>query len=209
MTCTPRIAGAVLVTFALAAASAAAAKPPAKIVFPLVGAAVYTDDFGEARSQGGHEGNDILAARRAPAVATEAGTVRFWTTSWQAGCMLYLYGESGTMYLYVHLNNDLGTRNDNRGTCVPGVAYAPGLKDGQAVAAGQLVGFVGDSGDADGLHPHLHFELHPNGGAAVSPYRLLRRAEHLTEPTPAPGTVTAPTAATALTAATRSPQARL
>ena len=115
-------------------------------------------------------------------MAAEAGKIRVWTTSATAGCMLYLDGRSGTTYLYIHLNNDLGAGNDNRGSCVDGVAYAPSLEDGQLVAAGELVGFVGDSGDADGMHPHLHFELHPGGGAAVSPYAWLRRAKHLTVP---------------------------
>ena len=44
---------------------------------------------------------------RTPAIAVEAGKVKYWTTSARAGCMLYLYGESGTTYLYIHLNNDL------------------------------------------------------------------------------------------------------
>ena len=159
-----------------------AGKPPARIVFPIVGEAAFRDDFGEPRGQGGHEANDIMAERRAPVVAVEDGKVRFWTTSSRAGCMLYLYGASGTTYYYIHLNNDLGPGNDNRGKCEPGTAYAPGLKDGQAVVAGQLVGYVGDSGDADGLHPHLHFELRPGDGSAVSPYRWLKRAVRLPSP---------------------------
>jgi len=175
-----RITFALLVTLVLAASAAAAPrKQTPRLIFPVVGTVAYTDDFGDARAGGRHEGNDILAARHAPAVAVEAGKVEFWTTSAQAGCMLYLRGASGTTYLYIHLNNDLTSRNDNRGQCVAGTAYAPGLKSGMRVAAGELIGFVGDSGDANGIHPHLHFEVHPNGGAAVDPYSFLQKAQPL------------------------------
>jgi hypothetical protein len=151
----------------------------AEIVFPVVGPVSYTDDFGDPRPGGPHQGNDIMAEKRQLAVAAEAGKVKFWTTSAGAGCMLYLYGRSGTTYLYIHLNNDLTQKNDNRGKCVAGTAYAQGLASGDSVQAGQPVGFVGDSGDADGIHPHLHFEVHPGGKAAVDPYPYLRRASHL------------------------------
>jgi hypothetical protein len=147
-----------------------------RIVFPVVGRVQYTNDFGAPRPQGPHEGNDIMAPRRALAVAAEAGKIKFWTHSAAAGCMLYLYGKSGTTYLYIHLNNDLTNRNDNRGKCVAGVSYAPGLKDGARVKAGQLLGFVGDSGDANGVATHLHFEVHPHDGGAVNPYKYLNRA---------------------------------
>jgi len=162
-----------------ASAGTAHAAVPDRIIFPVVGPVTYQDDFGDPRGQGGHQGNDIMAARKAPAVAVEGGKVSFWTTSSRAGCMLYLYGRSGTTYLYIHLNNDLTMKNDNRAGCKTGFAYAPGLKSGERVRAGQLIGYVGDSGDADGIHPHLHFELHPNGGGAVSPYSWLRRGRKL------------------------------
>ena len=152
---------------------------PDPLVFPVVGEVSYENDFGDPRPQGRHEGDDILAERRAPVVAVEAGTVKFWTTSAAAGCMLYLYGDSGTTYLYIHLNNDVTDDDDNRGACEPGVSYAAGLADGDEVAAGELVGYVGNSGDANGLHPHLHFEVHPHDGKAVSPYRHLKHAEPL------------------------------
>jgi Peptidase family M23 len=150
-----------------------------QIVFPVLGRTQLTNSFGDPRGQGAHEGEDIMAPRKAPALAAEAGRVKFHTGSGRAGCMLYLYGDSGTKYMYIHLNNDLTMTNDNRGTCVQGVAFARGLKDGQRVLAGQPVGFVGDSGDADGISPHLHFEMHPGGGAAVAPYPHLRVAKRL------------------------------
>jgi hypothetical protein len=166
----------------LLTAGAAAASPAGKVpqlVFPVLGEATWQDDFGDARGQGSHEGNDIMAPRKALALAAEAGTVKFHTTSSRAGCMLYLDGASGTEYLYIHLNNDLTSGNDNQGSCVQGVAYAKGLKNGQKVAAGQPIGYVGDSGDANGISPHLHFEVHPNGGGAVNPFSHLRTARRL------------------------------
>jgi hypothetical protein len=175
-------------TIAAGSASSSAGRDPVDptsaaagdaIVFPVVGTARYGDDFGDARGQGRHEGTDIMAPRRALAVAAEAGRVKFWTTSSRAGCMLYLYGKSGTTYLYIHLNNDLGSGNDNRGTCVPGVAYARGLTSGAKVVAGQHIAFVGDSGDANGIHPHLHFEVHPKDGAATDPYPFLQAGRRL------------------------------
>jgi len=161
------------------ASGASAAAPPSKIVFPVLGTVSYGDDFGEARPGGAHQGIDIVAPKRSPALAAEAGRVEFWTHSASAGCMLYLHGRSGTDYDYIHLNNDRTLKNDNRGKCVPGTAYAKGLKDGAKVAAGQVIGYVGDSGDANGIHAHLHFELHPRGKSAVDPYPWLQRATHL------------------------------
>jgi len=150
---------------------------PEHIIFPVVGKVQYIDDFGAPRPGGPHQGNDIIAAKKSPAVAAEAGKVKYWTTSASAGCMLYLYGDSGTTYLYIHLNNDLTMRNDNRGKCVTGTAYA--VKNGAKVAAGQQIGYVGNSGDADGGSSHLHFEVHPGGGKAVSPYPYLQKAYKL------------------------------
>jgi Peptidase family M23 len=161
-----------------ASAGAEAAAVP-HLIFPVLGPASFGNDFGDARGQGTHEGIDIMAPRRAPVLAAEAGTVEFWTTSWRAGCMLYLHGESGTTYLYIHLNNDLGPENDNRGTCVPGVAYAKGLRNRAKVAAGEVIAYNGDSGDADGIHPHLHFEVHPGGNGLANPYKHLLRARKL------------------------------
>lgn len=169
----------VLALLLLTLASGAGAATPQKIVFPVLATTSFGDDFGDPRAGGVHQGIDIMAPKRSLALAAEAGKVEFWTRSASAGCMLYLHGQSGTDYYYIHLNNDRTLRNDNRGKCVAGTAYAKGLKNGAKVVAGQPVGYVGDSGDANGIHPHLHFELHPGRKGAVDPYPSLQRATHL------------------------------
>ncbi|HEU6445464.1 MAG TPA: M23 family metallopeptidase [Gaiellaceae bacterium] len=163
------------------AVSGSAQQQPAgkRMIFPVLGKFRYGNDYGDPRGQGRHEGIDIVAPRKALAIAAESGRVKYHFGSSRAGCMLYLHGDSGTTYLYIHLNNDLGTTNDNRGGCKPGVSFAPGLKSGMKVAAGEPIGFVGDSGDANGIEPHLHFELHPNDGASVNPFKHLNRAWRL------------------------------
>jgi Peptidase family M23 len=175
-----RTTAAILVALLAGAASAGAHAAVPRLVFPVVAKVSYTDDFGAPRGSGTHQGNDLMAAKKSKVVAVESGAVTKWTRSANAGCMLYLKGRSGTLYLFIHLNNDRTMRNDthNNSTCKNGIAYAPGLQSGETVQAGELIGFVGDSGDADGIAPHLHFELHPRGGRAVSPYRWLRGAWH-------------------------------
>jgi hypothetical protein len=170
---------------ALLAASlvAAAASPQAgsgesagqgvpRFVFPLVAQTELWDNYGDARPNGSHEGIDMENPWRAPVVAVEPGKIDYHDSG-LGGCMLYLYGRSGTMYMYIHLNDDLTARYDNRGGCKQGVAFA--VPDGARVSAGQQIAWNGDSGDAQGNH-HLHFEVHPGGGAATNPYPYLKRA---------------------------------
>ena len=142
-------------------------------MFPLVGKAELTGSWSDPRGNGRHAGEDIMSAKRAPVIAAEDGRVKWWTTSALAGCMLYLYGESGTTYLYIHLNNDATQANDNRGGCKAGVTYA--TPNGAKVQGGEQIAWNGDSGDAFG-NPHLHFEVHPSDGADVNPLPYLKAA---------------------------------
>jgi hypothetical protein len=143
-----------------------------RLVFPLVAKTELWDNYGDPRGNGRHAGIDMENPWRAPVVAVEDGRVKYWESG-LGGCMLYHYGRSGTTYLYIHLNDDLTPRNDNKGGCVQGVAFA--VPNGAKVTAGQQIGFNGDSGDASG-NPHLHFEVHPNDGGDANPFRHLKRA---------------------------------
>jgi peptidase M23-like protein len=171
------LAVAITAASAATAGDTAARKP---IVFPLLSDVPVYDNYGDPRVNGRHAGIDIEGApRRTPVLAAEAGKVEWHTTSARAGCMLYLYGASGTTYIYIHLNNDLTLRNDNRGRCELDTAYT--VKNGARVTAGEQIAYNGDSGDADG-NPHLHFEVHPNDGADVNPLPYLKSAERLLFP---------------------------
>jgi len=164
------VAGLAAVSVAPRSASGGGEGVP-RLVFPLVAKTELWDNYDDPRPNGRHAGIDMENPWRAPVVAVEAGRVKYWESG-LGGCMLYLYGRSGTTYMYIHLNNDVTAKNDNRGRCDE-VAYA--VPDGAKVGAGQQIGWNGDSGDANG-NPHLHFEVHPGGGADVNPYRHLKRA---------------------------------
>lgn len=146
------------------------------IVFPVVGKATYSNTF-SSTPKGILPGNDIIATRKSLVVAAENGTVKFVTNLQAAGCMLVLSGISGRTFEYLHLNNDLTNKNDNTGKCIAGTAYAPGLKNGQKVKAGQVIGYVGDSGVANGTQPHVHFEVHKTN--PVNPYPYLNKSQRL------------------------------
>jgi hypothetical protein len=155
---------------------------PAKKAFPVVGNVSFINDYGAPRAGGWHQGNDIMGRRHQPAIAFESGRVDKHVGSGIGTCMLYLHGRSGMTYVYIHLNNDLGPNNDNDGGCHNGVSWAKGLRDGDWVRRGELVGYVGDSGDANGIQPHLHFEIRKPSGSPINPYTYLKDARHLLYP---------------------------
>lgn len=129
-------------------------------VFPVGGPHAYTDNFGDYRSGGRtHQGIDIFALRGTPAVAAMDGTIITAGTQSLGGIVLRLRGKDGSVYSYAHLNG-----------------YASGISEGVSVKAGQTIGYVGSTGNAEGGAPHLHFEIHPGGGPAIDPYAILRGA---------------------------------
>ena len=159
----------------LVAASAAAAEDPTyhRLTFPVGGRVTYTDDWGDPRSGGRtHRGNDLVGAKLTPLVAATDGTVTaVRRDSGISGNYLVLRDAAGWQHLYVHLNNDTPGTDD--GANPPEWAFAPGLAVGSTVRAGDLVGYLGDSGNAEGTAPHLHYELHRPDGVAVNPYHSL------------------------------------
>jgi murein DD-endopeptidase MepM/ murein hydrolase activator NlpD len=132
--------------------------PPAGMTCPVDGATSFTDTWGAPRSGGRtHEGVDMISARGTPLVAIEAGTVFRVYSGGLGGVVVWLRGVGGDEYYYAHLD-----------------AWAPGLAAGDDLAVGDLLGYVGNTGNARYTLPHLHFEHHPGGGGAINPYPLVK-----------------------------------
>ena len=166
---TPTLIGLVLATTLTAPAAAHAAAPA--LLFPVVGGATYTDDYGDARPQGGHQGNDLMAPKHTPVIAVAGGVVTLHYSQ-RGGYMLYLRNATHE-WVYIHLDND-AKGDDGKGG--KKTAYARGLRTGSHVRAGQEIAYVGDSGDAEGGPSHLHFEEHSRRGTPHDPYKRLLAA---------------------------------
>ncbi len=119
------------------------------IVCPVQGAVSFIDSWGAPRHQGAHQGVDLMAAAGTPNVAVVSGDVNF-KGGGTSGLGAYLHGDDGNLYYYFHLS-----------------AYEGGARH---VSQGEVIGYVGNTGDARYTAPHTHFEIHPGGGAAVNPY---------------------------------------
>lgn len=149
------------------------------LIFPVVGENTYTDTFGAPRSGGRtHEGTDILADKMVPVVAAASGTVG-WMHDEIGGncCAMELRHDDGWESWYIHLNNDTPGTDDGLG-----FGFADGVVEGARIEAGQLIGWVGDSGNAEATVSHLHFELHDPDGVVVNPYEHLVAATIMNEP---------------------------
>ena len=141
-------------------------------VFPVFGPAAFGNTFGAFRADVAgkwHHGEDLVAPSGTPLLAVASGTL--FSVGWNdvGGWRLWLRDDAGNEFYYAHLS-----------------AYSPLAIAGKRVTAGDVLGFVGDSGDAEGGPPHLHFEIHPvellvhGYDGAVAPYPFLiawRRAE--------------------------------
>ena len=188
----------VLATLVLLAAAAAPAAPVAaqttsttttttpseahSIVFPVIGAVHYTDTFGAPRDGGRtHEGEDLLGQKMQQLVAADSGTVRHlvWPEA-SYGYYLQVVADDGYVYSYVHINNDTPGTDDGKATRDD--IYAAGIDNGVHVERGQLLAYLGDSGNAETTQPHLHFEMREPDGTLMNPMASLDAAQHLDAP---------------------------
>jgi hypothetical protein len=148
------------------------------ITVPVQGSFSYTDDFGDPRPGGRtHQGNDLMAPKLRPLLAANAGKVSYLKVAdgGSGGNMLAIKDADGWSYWYMHINNDTPGTDDGANPLE--YAFAPGITVGANVTAGQVVAFVGDSGDAERTSPHLHFEIHQPDGKVVDPWPSLRVAQ--------------------------------
>ncbi|MCI0425058.1 MAG: M23 family metallopeptidase [Actinobacteria bacterium] len=133
------------------------------LTFPQdVAVTSFVDDWLDRRSGGRrHEGNDLMAPKMTEVYAAADGVVIKVSESARAGRYLILEHADGWETYYIHLNDDSPGSDD--GEAPWALTLAPGLRVGSEVTAGQLIGYVGDSGNAEGGSPHTHFELHYQG----------------------------------------------
>lgn len=137
----------------------------------------FINDWGYPRAgnPSGHQGNDIFATKGTPVVATADGVIsdEFGYLN-IGGYRLHVIADNGVNYYYAHLNNDTPGTDDGLGAA--STAYASGIGPGVRVAKGQVIGYVGDSGDAETTPPHLHFGIVING-SWVNPFYSLKACD--------------------------------
>ena len=147
--------------------------PPFELVFPQeVDKTDFHNDWGDRRSGGRrHTGTDLMAAEKMVEVyAIADGTIEKIEESRRPGRYVIIEHDAGWSSVYIHLNDDnIGTDD---GDAPWYLTLAPGIEVGADVEAGQLIGWAGDSGNAEWSAPHTHFELHYKG-RAVNPYHHL------------------------------------
>jgi murein DD-endopeptidase MepM/ murein hydrolase activator NlpD len=119
---------------------------------PVAGPVSFIDSWGAPRDGHTHQGVDMMAGYGTPIVAIVSGNITYAAYDGSGGNMIFLSGNDGNAYWYMHNQENLVT--------------------GGHVQTGQQIATVGDTGNAEGT-PHLHFEYHPGGGAAVDPYPLV------------------------------------
>lgn len=166
-------------------ASDGSAADTRSITFPILGGGRYSNDFGAPRVGHTHEGNDIFAPKHQPLVSVVNGRIR--RVAWPQpsyGYMVSITDDEGWQYWYLHINNDTPGTDDGKGG--GRYAYYPGAEDGAQVVKGQIIGYLGDSGNAESTASHVHFEIHSPDGSVVNPFPSLNAAPRIGRSVPGP-----------------------
>ncbi|MBW3561305.1 MAG: cell wall-binding repeat-containing protein [Actinobacteria bacterium] len=153
------------------------------LTFPTDPNVHFSHDYDAPRGGGTrvHKATDLMGPKGTPLYAAVEGSI-CWITGIDEpepsyGYALRVCGDDGRRYSYIHINNDTPGSDDGLGG--PEHAYAPGIRRGVRVGRGQLIGWMGDSGNAESTAPHLHFEIHddtvtdPYGDTRIDPYNSL------------------------------------
>lgn len=155
--------------------------------FPVLGPTSYVDTYLVCRSgcTRKHFGQDLMGPKMRPLVAAFNGYVSSLKRESYVGEGNYIgiTGDTGWSVEYMHVNNDTPGTDDGKGTA--SYAFAPGIYVGKRVFAGELIGWSGDSGNAESTGPHLHFELRKGGpwGEVYNAFASLKHAYHDAYPT--------------------------
>lgn len=172
------IATGLIVSVALAGTSSA---HPNEMIFPIIGDSRYSNDFTAPRSNGQHNATDIIASKGQKIISAVDGTITFVPVPEPSyGYMVRVRDADGFQYDYIHINNDTPGTDDGAGG--PMNAYAPDMKQNYPIKKGQLIGYVGDSGNSEFTVSHLHFEVTNPDGSKFNAYDLLTRARKYTTP---------------------------
>jgi len=148
-----------------------------RLTFPVDGEHHFWDTFWASRSHGIHGAQDLMAAKGVPVLAAASGTISLvnWTAQSHLNrsrcCSLVLRHDDGWKSVYIHLDNDSPGTDDGKGWGI-----ADGIVPGAKVSVGQVIAYVGDSGNAESTPSHLHFELYTPNGVVVNPFDALVRA---------------------------------
>ena len=134
----------------------------------------FFSSYGDPRPGGRrHQGNDLMAPKMTEVYAFAAGVVRVISEAQRPGRFVIIEHEGGWETYYIHLNNDTPGTDDGHADW--SLTVAPGIEEGTRVKAGQLIGWVGDSGNAEDSGAQIHFELR-HDEKAVDPYPYLMAA---------------------------------
>ncbi|NNE94854.1 MAG: M23 family metallopeptidase, partial [Acidimicrobiales bacterium] len=135
----------------------------------------WTDTWGAPRSGGRiHVGVDMIGPKMTPLVAAADGTITWMRHDTSRGNIIYLTDDAGWQYTYIHINNDTPGTDDGANRYEE--AFAPGIERGARVNAGDVIAYMGDSGNAEWTVSHLHFEIVSPDGVNVNPAPIVDEA---------------------------------